>query len=98
MRDRFAGLPVRVRRFRTCPDCSFDWATGEGVRACSYYTCPYLPAELALTCDFCGFNFASGDGQERCDRRTCQRAVTLRHNVRTHRLWRDWIELVDEQV
>ncbi|MFQ5949001.1 MAG: hypothetical protein ACE5KX_09095 [Acidimicrobiia bacterium] len=91
MPDDFSDLPQAVRRFRKCPGCTYDWATGEGVRGCNYYDCPYLPAEMQVTCDWCGYNFFLQDGQVRCDHSTCVRALTLHKNAATYHRWRAWL-------
>lgn len=82
----------RALRFRRCPGCDYDWATGEGKRACSYYDCPYLPAELRVVCDWCGYNFVLGEGQIRCDHVTCERALALKANVPTYEHWQESLE------
>lgn len=87
----FSDLPERVRRFRRCPGCTYDWATGEGTRGCNYYDCAYLPLELRLVCDWCGFNFATDEGHIRCDHDTCPHALRLKENLRTYARWREWV-------
>ena len=36
----------RWKEFRPCPQCSFDFATGEGERGCAWGECPYVPEQL----------------------------------------------------
>lgn len=52
--------------FRRCARCTYDFLTGEGVRACHYYECPYLPEELDVRCPTCLYNFFTADGQPEC--------------------------------
>jgi hypothetical protein len=62
----------RALRFHSCPSCTYDFATGEGVRGCSYGACPYLPEELDVHCPRCWFNFYTGEGRPGCgDPATC---------------------------
>jgi hypothetical protein len=83
-----ASLPAAVRRFRPrCPGCHPAEIGSEGVRPCSYYDCPGLPAELHVTCDKCMYDFALGDGQVKCDHSTCETALRLRANVPIYRAW-----------
>lgn len=56
----------RLMAFRQCPDCSYDLATGDGQRSCSYGTCPYLPEELEVHCPTCWYNFYTGEGRSEC--------------------------------
>ena len=90
-KDDFSDLPSSVRSFRRCPGCNFDWATGDGVRACSLYDCAYLPAELRVACEWCGFNFATDDGHIRCDHETCPHALQLKANLHTYLRWTEWV-------
>ena len=90
--DRFAeafeSLPPAVRDFRPkCPGCTPTAVTVEGVRPCSFYDCPGLPAELRVTCDKCMYDFAIHDGQIKCDHSTCEDALRLEGNVETYRTW-----------
>jgi hypothetical protein len=55
-----------AQAFQQCPHCTYDLATGEGVRSCHYYDCPYLPEELNTVCPTCNFNFYTQDGQPGC--------------------------------
>jgi hypothetical protein len=57
---------ARAASFRQCPQCSYDFATGEGQRGCHYYECPYLPAELDVRCPTCLYNFHVQDGNPGC--------------------------------
>ena len=53
--------------FRQCPDCTYDFATGEGTRSCAYAECPYLPQELDVFCPWCRFNYLTQEGNSPCD-------------------------------
>jgi hypothetical protein len=55
--------------FVQCPGCSYDFVTGEGLRNCGWYECPYLPEELKVFCPRCNFNFATGEGDPWCSER-----------------------------
>lgn len=57
----------RVLQFQPCPSCGYDFATGEGERACHYYACPYLPEELDIHCPTCWYNFFTGEGRPECN-------------------------------
>jgi hypothetical protein len=62
-------MRTRTRRepsFRQCPGCSYDFITGEGIRNCSWYECPYLPEEYKVFCPECNYNFATGEGRSGC--------------------------------
>jgi rubredoxin len=52
--------------FRQCPQCTYDFATGEGERSCHYYECPYLPEALDVRCPTCLYNFSVEDGNPDC--------------------------------
>ncbi|MEX2323062.1 MAG: hypothetical protein WEA29_04750 [Acidimicrobiia bacterium] len=56
----------RALGFSRCPSCTYDFATGEGWRACNYYGCPYLPEALDVFCPICVYNFYTGDGNPGC--------------------------------
>lgn len=59
-------LPRRVREFRTCELCEYDFRTDEGERGCHYYQCPNLPEELDVWCPTCCYNFMIRDGNPDC--------------------------------
>jgi hypothetical protein len=59
-------LTPRARAFRRCEQCSYDFRTDEGERACHYYECPNLPEELDIWCPTCRYNFMIGDGNPGC--------------------------------
>lgn len=66
----------KPRTFVRCPECSYDFITGEGVRRCGWYECPYLPEELKVFCPVCNYNFATREGNPRCsDPPSCERAA-----------------------
>ncbi len=74
--------------FRPCPGCTFDIATGEGSRGCSWGDCPYLPSELDVFCPHCRFNFFTMRGNSLCGRPgVCERSVEARANVPNLRRW-----------
>lgn len=56
----------RVLAWQQCAVCSYDFATGEGERACHWYACPYLPEELDVFCPTCNYDFFTGEGQPGC--------------------------------
>ncbi|MFA5892050.1 MAG: hypothetical protein WDA27_14040 [Actinomycetota bacterium] len=66
MSDR-GGKAKRIPVFHQCPGCGYDVITGEGVRGCSWYECPYLPEDFKVHCPVCDFNFATGEGQPHCE-------------------------------
>jgi hypothetical protein len=57
----------RALAFSRCPSCTYDFATGEGRRACHYYGCPYLPEAFDVFCPFCVYNFYTNDGNPGCN-------------------------------
>ena len=78
----------RWREFRPCPQCGYDFATGEGERGCSWGECPYLPEELDVFCDYCRFDFLTMEGNSSCeDPATCAHGVEPRANVEHMRSW-----------
>lgn len=79
---------MRELRFRRCPDCSYDFATGEGTRSCSYAECPYLPQELDVFCPWCRFNYLTMEGNSPCEdpMRCDHRSEPLEH-VATFKEW-----------
>jgi len=75
-------------KFRTCPGCSYDFATGEGERSCSWGDCAYLPEELDVWCDSCRFNYLTMEGNSRCeDPMTCEHAAAPLAHVENYRAW-----------
>ena len=54
-------------RFRQCPQCTYDFATGTGTRGCELYACPYLPDVLDVTCPTCVYNFYTQEGRPECN-------------------------------
>jgi hypothetical protein len=67
----------RALSFRQCPDCSFDFITGEGERSCHYGDCPYRPDEIDVLCPQCRYNFFTGEGSPACGTRpACEFART----------------------
>ena len=78
----------RWKGFRPCPQCSFDFATGEGERGCAWGECPYLPEELNVFCDYCRFDFLTMEGNPSCaDPTTCQDGAEQRSHVENLREW-----------
>jgi hypothetical protein len=78
---------TRWERFRNCPGCAYDFATGEGERSCSWGECPYLPAELDVFCAYCRFNFYTMEGNPSCDPKTCSHGEEPRSHVENMRAW-----------
>jgi hypothetical protein len=77
------------RTFRTCPGCSYDFATGEGEHACSLGDCAYLPEELDVFCEGCRFNYFTMEGNPTCeDPMTCEHAPGPLAHVENYRVWR----------
>jgi hypothetical protein len=67
---------ARWSEFRKCPGCAYDFATGDGERACSWADCPYLPEELDVFCEGCRFNYFTMEGNPPCaDPLTCEHAA-----------------------
>lgn len=60
------GVLHALMRYRKCPSCEYDIATGEGRRGCNYGACPYLPEELEVNCPRCWYNFYTGEGRAEC--------------------------------
>lgn len=76
------------REFRRCTGCSYDFATGEGERACTYYDCAYLPEALNVWCDWCRFNFFTMEGNPPCrEPLTCAHGEEPRSHVENVREW-----------
>lgn len=61
-REKKHGPPAFVQ----CPGCSYNFVTGEGLRNCGWYDCPYLPEEYKVFCPRCNYNFATGEGVPDC--------------------------------
>jgi hypothetical protein len=79
----------RWMKFRPCPQCAYDFATGEGERACAWGACPYIPEELNVFCDYCRFDFATMEGNSSCsDPMACEHGVEPRSHVENVREWR----------
>ena len=80
---------ARWQQFRPCPACSYDFATGEGERSCSYGECAYMPPELDVRCEGCGFNYLTMEGNPPCeDPMTCEHAAEPLAHVENYRVWR----------
>ena len=78
----------RWKEFRPCPQCAYDFATGEGERACSWSECPYVPEELNVFCDQCRFDFVTMEGNPPCaDPMTCEHGEEARSHVENVREW-----------
>jgi hypothetical protein len=78
----------RWEGFRRCQGCGLDFATGEGVRACSWGECPYLPEQLDVFCAYCRFNFFTMEGNRTCEEPAeCQHAVEPMAHVENVRRW-----------
>ncbi|MEX1207659.1 MAG: hypothetical protein WEE36_03500 [Acidimicrobiia bacterium] len=89
-------LSETVRAFRPrCPGCEPAEMGAAGVRPCSYYDCPGLPAELKVTCEKCMYDFATDDGQVKCDHTTCETALRLKANVP---IYEAWVEMVQREA
>lgn len=80
----------KAMAFVTCPTCTYDIATGQGTRNCSYGECPNLPEVLDVTCPLCNFNFRARDTVPACgETPTCDFA---RETVGPRlRVLRDWL-------
>ena len=78
----------RWKEFRPCPQCAFDFATGERERDCSWGECPYVPEELGVFCDYCRFDFLTMEGNSPCaDPMTCEHGEEPRSHVANVREW-----------
>jgi hypothetical protein len=78
----------RWKQFRPCPQCNYNFGTGEGERGCSWGECPYLPEELNVFCDYCRFDFLTMEGNPPCpDPVTCEHGVEPRSHVENVREW-----------
>jgi hypothetical protein len=72
----------RWEDFTKCPTCTYNIATGEGVRGCEWGECPYLPEELEIHCAWCWFDFFTMEGNPPCeDPMTCEHGAEPRANV-----------------
>lgn len=81
---------ARWEEFRKCQGCGYDFATGEGEKACNYYDCVYLPAELNVYCDQCRFDFFTMEGNPPCpDPMICEHGEEARSHVENMRRWRE---------
>jgi hypothetical protein len=79
---------ARWQEFRKCPGCSYDFATGEGDRSCSWGECAYLPEELDVFCEGCRFDYFTMEGNPTCDDPlTCEHAAVPLANVANYRTW-----------
>jgi hypothetical protein len=75
-------------RFRTCPGCAYDFATGEGAKACHWGDCAYLPEELNVFGDECRFDYLTMEGNNRCeDPLACEHAAAPLAHVENYRRW-----------
>jgi hypothetical protein len=77
-------VPVTRKQYRkamafvACEDCTYDFATGEGARNCTYGECPNLPEALQLRCPTCYHNFVADDTVPGCgETATCEFALTI---------------------
>ena len=78
----------RWKEFRPCPQCAYDFATGEGERGCSWGECPYAPEELNVFCDYCRFDFLTMEGNSPCaDPMACEHGEEPRSHVENVREW-----------
>ena len=78
----------RWEGFRLCPGCSYDLATGDGERSCSWGECSYLPEELDVFCPNCRFNFFTMQGNPQCGRPgACDHSAEARCHVANVRTW-----------
>jgi hypothetical protein len=85
---------ARWEKFRNCPGCGYDFATGEGEQSCNYYECAYLPQELNVFCDVCRYDFFTGEGNPSCeDASTCSHGEEARSHVENVRKWRELVGL-----
>jgi hypothetical protein len=74
--------------FDQCPHCTWNIATGEGDRGCSYGDCPYMPEELDVFCENCRFNFVTMEGNPSCeDPMACEYAPVPLSHVENYRAW-----------
>lgn len=81
---------ARWENFRKCPGCAYDFATGEGEKACNYYECAYLPADLNVFCDYCRFDYYTMEGNPSCeDPMTCPHGEEPRSHLQNVRKWRE---------
>jgi hypothetical protein len=74
--------------FRQCPDCTYDFSTGEGDRSCSYAECPYLPEALDVFCPYCRFNYLTMEGNPPCGApMECDHRFEPLEHVANYRAW-----------
>ena len=66
MREPTVRERERALKFTSCAHCTWDFATGEGERTCSYGDCPYLPELLDPRCPVCLYDFYTGEGNPEC--------------------------------
>ena len=66
MRQPTARERKRALAFTSCEQCTYDFATLEGERNCSYGDCPYLPELLDPRCPTCLYDFYTRDGNPEC--------------------------------
>ncbi|MDX1659405.1 MAG: hypothetical protein R3343_11335 [Nitriliruptorales bacterium] len=66
MREPTARERERALAFTSCEQCTYDFATGEGERSCSYGACPYLPELLDPRCPICHYDFYTREGNSEC--------------------------------
>jgi hypothetical protein len=79
---------ARWESFQPCPQCRYDFATGEGERGCSWGDCPYMPEELNVFCDECRFDFYTMEGNPPCEEPLrCEHAAEPLAHVRNYRRW-----------
>ncbi|HEX9377429.1 MAG TPA: hypothetical protein VGB19_14485 [Actinomycetota bacterium] len=84
---------TRWTEFRSCPGCSYDFATGEGEKGCSWGDCPYLPEALNVFCDTCRFDYFTMEGNSSCeDPLTCEHAAEPLAHVENYRAWRQALQ------
>jgi hypothetical protein len=63
----------RALDFHRCPQCSYDFVSRTGSKACHLYECPYLPTILDVSCPRCNYNFETCEGNSDCsDPPTCE--------------------------
>ena len=79
--------------FRKCAGCNYDFATGEGEKACSYYDCAYVPEELKAFCPYCMYDYVTGEGNPPCgDPDHCDHGIEARANVPNVVRWKAQFE------
>ncbi len=84
---------AKWEEFRICPGCRYDFATGEGEKACNMYDCPYLPEELDVFCAYCRFNYYTMEGNPPCeDPMRCDHRFEPLAHVENYRRWQRRLE------